>query len=111
MTFGTLTMNVALLAEAVYLGMLGTEFLAAMGFAFPLTITLFAFAGGIGSGASSVIARAMGAGDQERAGLLITHAQILAVLIGVMLAATGFIFAEHIVAALGAEGLVLQLTV
>ncbi len=104
-------MNVAQLAEAVYLGMLGTEFLAAMGFAFPLTITLFAFAGGIGSGASSVIARAMGAGDQERAGLLVTHAQILAVLIGVMLAATGFIFAEHIVAALGAEGLVLQLTV
>ena len=44
-------MNVAQLAEAVYLGMLGTEFLAAMGFAFPLTITLFAFAGGIGSGA------------------------------------------------------------
>ena len=58
-------MNVAQLAEAVYLGMLGTEFLAAMGFAFPLTITLFAFAGGIGSGASSVIARAMGAGDHE----------------------------------------------
>ncbi|HAT26335.1 MAG TPA: hypothetical protein DCS89_04920 [Gammaproteobacteria bacterium] len=111
MTFGTLTMNVAQLAEAVYLGMLGTEFLAAMGFAFPLTITLFAFAGGIGSGASSVIARAMGAGDHERAGLLVAHAQILAVLIGVMLAATGFIFAEHIVAALGAEGLVLQLTV
>jgi putative MATE family efflux protein len=111
MTFGTLTMNVAQLAEAVYLGMLGTEALAAMGFAFPLTITLFAFAGGIGSGASSVIARAMGAGEHERVGLLVTHAQILSILIGVTLATLGFMFAEHIVSALGAEGLVLQLTV
>ena len=48
MAMGTLTMNVAQIAEAIYLGILGTEALAAMGFAFPLTITLFAFAGGIG---------------------------------------------------------------
>ena len=50
MAVGTMTMNVAQLAEAVYLGMVSTEALAAMGFAFPITITLFAFAGGIGSG-------------------------------------------------------------
>ena len=111
MTLGTLTMNVAQLAEAVYLGMLGTEALAAMGFAFPLTITLFAFAGGIGSGASSVIARAMGAGERGLASLLVTHAQILAIVVGVVLAVNGFIFAEPIVAALGAKDLVLDLTV
>lgn len=111
MTLGTLTMNVAQLAEAVYLGMLGTEALAAMGFAFPLTITLFAFAGGIGSGASSVIARAMGAGEHSLASLLVTHAQILAIVVGVVLAVNGFIFAEPIVAALGAKDLVLDLTV
>jgi len=50
-------MNFARLVEAVYLGLIGTEALAALGFAFPVTITLFAFAGGIGTGASSVIAR------------------------------------------------------
>ena len=108
---GTLTMNVAQLAEAVYLGMLGTEALAAMGFAFPLTITLFAFAGGIGSGASSVIARAMGAGQREEAALLVFHAQILALLIGVILAVLGYVYATPIVAALGAKDLVLDLTV
>ena len=69
MAMGTLTMNVAQLAEAVYLGMVSTEALAAMGFAFPITITLFAFAGGIGSGASSVISRALGAGDRDRVSL------------------------------------------
>ena len=111
MAMGTITMNVAMLAEAIYLGILGTEALAAMGFAFPLTITLFAFAGGIGSGASSVIARAMGAGERARAALLITHAQILAVLIGAALAFLGYIFAAEIVQALGAKDLVLDLTI
>ena len=37
MAMGSVTMNIAQLAEAVYLGILGTEALAAMGFAFPLT--------------------------------------------------------------------------
>ena len=111
MAMGTLTMNVAQIAEAVYLGILGTEALAAMGFAFPLTITLFAFAGGIGSGASSVIARAFGAGKHSEVGLLITHAQILALLIGLVLAGLGFIYARDIVSLLGAKGVVLDMTV
>ncbi|MCG8378045.1 MAG: MATE family efflux transporter [Proteobacteria bacterium] len=111
MAMGTLTMNVAQLAEAVYLGVLGTEALAAMGFAFPLTITLFAFAGGIGSGASSVIARAMGAGERERAALLVTHAQILSIVVGLVLASAGYRYATEIVATLGAKGEVLDLTV
>ena len=111
MAMGTLTMNVAQLAEAVYLGVLGTEALAAMGFAFPLTITLFAFAGGIGSGASSVIARAMGAGERDVASMLVTHAQVLSVVVGLTLAVTGYTYAREIVAALGATGEVLDLTV
>lgn len=111
MAMGTLTMNVAQLAEAAYLGILGTEALAAMGFAFPLTITLFAFAGGIGSGASSVIARAFGSGEMERVSLLITHAQILSLVIGVVLASSGYIYAREIVALLGARDVVLEMTV
>lgn len=111
MAMGTLTMNVAQLMEAVYLGVLGTEALAAMGFAFPLTITLFAFAGGIGSGASSVIARAMGAGEREVASVLVTHAQVLSIVVGLALAVIGYSYARQIVAALGATGEVLDLTV
>ena len=83
MAMGSLTMNVAQLAEAIYLGIVGTEALAAMGFAFPLTILLFAFAGGIGTGSSSVIARTAGAGNKDRAAYLVTHAELLAIIIGV----------------------------
>jgi putative MATE family efflux protein len=111
MAFGSVTLNIAQLAEAVYLGIVGTEALAAMGFAFPVTITLFAFAGGIGSGASSVIARAIGSGNHDQAARLVTHAQILTLLIGIILGFIGATFAEDIAENLGAEGVVQQMTV
>ena len=37
MAMGSLSMNFARFAEAIYLGFVGTEALAAMGFAFPIT--------------------------------------------------------------------------
>ena len=111
MAMGSIAMNVAQLAEAVYLGIVGTEALAAMGFAFPITITLFAFAGGIGTGASSVIARAAGAGRREEAARLVTHAQILSVIIGVVLGALGVVFAADVVTALGARDEVRAMTI
>ena len=111
MAMGTVTINIAQVAEAIYLGILGTEALAAIGFAFPITITLFAFAGGIGSGASSVIARAMGRGDKKRAAILVTHAQILTILLGLVLGFAGINYSNEIVSALGAKDRVLDLTI
>ena len=111
MAMGSLSMNIAQLAEAVYLGIVGTEALAAMGFAFPITMILFAFAGGIGTGASSVIARAMGEGDRPAAARLVTHAQFLAFGVGVLLSFVGFAFAEQVLAVLGARGVVLDMAV
>lgn len=104
MAMGSLSMNFARFAEAIYLGFVGTEALAAMGFAFPITIFLFAFAGGIGTGASSVIARAYGAGDRAQAARLVTHAELLVLIIGVVAGAFGLFFAENVVALLGAQG-------
>ena len=97
-------MNFARLVEAVYLGWIGTEALAALGFAFPVTITLFAFAGGIGTGASSVIARSVGSGDGERAAVLVTHAQLLVLVVGSVIGLLGFWYAEIVITALGATG-------
>ena len=111
MAVGSVALNAAQVAEAVFLGMVGTEALAAMGFAFPVTITLFAFAGGIGTGASSVIARAMGAGDRERAAVLATHAQLLGLAVGIVLGLLGAVFASDIVTALGAKGAVRDMTI
>ena len=110
MAMGSLSMNLSMFAEAIYLGMIGTQALAAMGVAFPVTITLFAFAGGIGTGASSVTARTMGAGDREGAALLITHSQLLALGIGVVLGVLGVAYAYDIVTLIGATGELRDLT-
>ena len=104
-------MNFARLVEAVYLGWIGTEALAALGFAFPVTITLFAFAGGIGTGASSVIARSVGSGDGERAAVLVTHAQLLVLVVGSVIGLLGFWYAEIVITALGATGEVREMAV
>ena len=104
-------MNFARLVEAVYLGWIGTEALAALGFAFPVTITLFAFAGGIGTGASSVIARSVGSGDGERSAVLVTHAQLLVLVVGSVIGLLGFWYAEIVITALGATGEVREMAV
>lgn len=111
MALGSVAMNASMFAEAIYLGVLGTQALAAMGVAFPVTITLFAFAGGIGTGASSVTARTMGAGDREGAARLITHSQILALAVGIVLGALGIWLARDIVTLIGATGDLRELTV
>ena len=110
MAMGSLSMNASMFAEAIYLGMIGTQALAAMGVAFPVTIALFAFAGGIGTGASSVTARTMGAGDREGAALLITHSQFLALGTGIVLGALGVVYAYDIVSLIGATGELRDLT-
>ena len=111
MAMGAIAMNVTQVAEAVFLGMVGTEALAALGFAFPVIVTLFAFGGGIGVGASSVIARAMGAGHRERAALLTTHAQALTFVVTSALCIVVFTFSEAIFTALGAQGVVKRMTI
>ena len=100
---GSVSMIGARIAEAFYLGFLGTEALAAMGFAFPITMFLFAFAGGIGTGASSVIARAYGAGNRRRAARLVTHAELLVLLVSIGISAVGLVFGSDLVTLLGAR--------
>ncbi len=104
MALGSVSMIGARMVEALYLGILGTEALAAIGFAYPISMFLFAFASGIGTGASSVIARVYGAGDHAQAARLITHAQLLVFLVSVAISAFGLVFAQDLLSLLGAEG-------
>ncbi len=66
------------IAETFYVGRLGTTSLAALGLVFPfamLTGTLSA--GAMGGGVSSAIARALGAGQPDRAHTLAMHAVLI----------------------------------
>jgi Na+-driven multidrug efflux pump len=66
------------IAETSYIGRLGVESLAAMALVFPFVILTMTMSGGaMGGGVSSAIARALGAGDKERANTLAAHALLI----------------------------------
>lgn len=109
MIMGFLTMTIAQLIEAIYLGIVGTAELAAVAFTFPLVMSLNAAVRGIGIGASSVIARAIGAGDRARGAVLTTHCLILVAVFAALCVAVGVPAAREFFQLLGAQGRVLEL--
>jgi putative MATE family efflux protein len=104
MVIGIASIAVFGLVDTWFVSRLGGEELAALGFAFPIMMVVGSVAFGLGIGASSVIARAIGAGDRERVRRLTTDALALALLVVAALAATGLAVVEPLFAALGADG-------
>ena len=66
MIWGLLAIMTFNVADTYFVGQLGTRELAAMSFTFPVIFALISIAIGLGAGASSVLARAIGEGDHER---------------------------------------------
>jgi len=67
------------LIEVWFIGQLGTSALASIALAFPLLMLMQAMSGGaLGGAVASSIARALGAGDRDRAHKLLWHALAIA---------------------------------
>ena len=65
MFLGISSMIVASLIDTVYVGWIGTLELAAVSFTFPVVMAMATVSMGLGIGASSIIARVVGAGDEK----------------------------------------------
>src|ERR1700733_11629187 len=73
------------IAEAYYVGFLGTDALAGAALVFPVFMLMTMMSnGGLGSGVASSVARAVGAGRQQDANALLFHAIVLAILVGAL---------------------------
>ena len=71
------------IAEAYYVGFLGTDALAGVAMVFPIFMLMTMMSnGGVGSGVASSVARAVGAGRKDDADALVFHAIVLAVIFG-----------------------------
>jgi len=90
------------LADTYYVGQLGTNQLAAMSFTFPVVMTLGSLALGLGVGASSIIARAIGEGDRSRVQRFTTNSLTLGVASVAILSAIGLLTIDPLFTALGA---------
>ena len=80
-----LAQTVVSVAETFWTSFLGTDVMAGVALVFPLPALMTAMSNaGIGGGVSSAVARAVGAGRQDEADAVVTHAMVLAVGFGVL---------------------------
>jgi len=102
MVWGVFAIVAFNLADTYYVGQLGTEQLAAMSFTFPVVMTLGSLAFGLGIGASSIIARAIGHGDHSRVQRFTTNSLTLGITAVAVLSSIGLLTIDPLFGALGA---------
>ena len=89
-------------ADAWYVGKLGTQALASLALVFPFLTLMQMMAGGaIGGGTTSAVARAIGAGDKNRAEAIAWHALLIAFTMSVLYVLVLGLFAEPIFVLMG----------
>ena len=110
MLAGTFAINMYNLTNAWFVSRLGTEALAAISFTFPVVMILMFITRGLGSGALTLVAHALGGRDRHKAALLTTHALILSILFAGVISVLGLLTIKPIFSKLGASGMVLDLT-
>ena len=101
---GVSSMILASMVETIYIGILGAKELAAYSFMFPVIMALTSVSMGIGMGASSLIARAEGAGDREQVRRITTHTMVLTLLLTGLLSAGSYVSLVPLFSLMGADG-------
>lgn len=92
------------LVDTYFIGLMHDDYqLAAVNLAYPIMMISIAISNMIGTGASSLIARSLGAGDNEKANHTLTAGFVLTVVNSVLVAGIGLILLNAIVKGLGAQ--------
>ncbi|WP_233520590.1 MATE family efflux transporter [Flocculibacter collagenilyticus] len=97
------------IVDTFFVGMLGTEPLAAISFTFPITFTVISLAIGLGIGTSAIIAKALGAGNVDEAKSDGTCSLLLSFILVGLLSTAGYFLIEPLFTALGATPALLPL--
>jgi putative MATE family efflux protein len=96
------------IAETSYIGRLGVESLAAMALVSPFVILIMTMSGGaMGGGVASSVARALGAGDIDRASTLAAHALLIGLCFGAAFMLFMLVLGPSLLELLGGRGNVL----
>ena len=109
MMVGIVSMVAFNLVDTFFVGRLGTLELAAMSFTFPVVLVVMSISRGLGVGATSVLARAIGEGDQNKVRRMTTDALLLSVIVVAAFVVVGLFTIEPLFRLLGADDKVLPL--
>ena len=92
------------LVDTYFIGLLHDDYqLAAVNLAYPVMMVMIALSNMVGTGAGSLIARSLGAGDRTKADHTLTSAFLLTVVNSAIVAAVGMALLPQIVGGLGAQ--------
>lgn len=97
------------LVDAIFVGRLGAESLAALTVTFPLILSFIAVTSGTAVGATSLISRALGEGKREKADITACVSITLCFILSAVIAVICLPNIESILAVLGAKNTVLSL--
>ncbi|MCL9776823.1 MATE family efflux transporter [Vibrio methylphosphonaticus] len=101
--FGMLMTFTFQLIDTYFVGMLGTDQLAAMSFSYPVYILVVSLFMGSAVGVSSTVAKALGEGDVEKARRLTSVSLLVFMLLTVILTLVGLLTSDYLFKALGAR--------
>ncbi|KZX17363.1 multidrug export protein MepA [Methanobrevibacter cuticularis] len=90
------------LADGIWVAGLGTEALAALGFATPLFMIVVGLGSGLGAGANSLIARYIGARNKKKADNAAIHSILLTIVISIILMIVLYISLKDLLLLMGA---------
>jgi len=109
-TVGMLVMATYNIVDTIFVGMLGSEAIAALSVAFPFQMLLGALGIGTGVGAASLISRSLGAGDEKLARNVVGQVISLSIVYGIVVAAIGYLYLEPLLVLFGATPEIMELT-
>ena len=92
-------------------GLVSTDALAALSLSFPVFFVIIAMGTGIATGATALIANALGAKDERKSQIYSLQAITFSVLLGLLLTVIGYFVAPFLFGVLGAEGEYLEISV
>jgi len=109
MLVGHVSMTLFNITDTYFVSKLGTQELAAMSFTFPLVTLANHFMFGTGIGAGALIARSIGENNEHHVKKYTTHSLYLVIVLGIIISASGLLFAREIFSFFDAKGETLDL--
>lgn len=109
MVYGIVAIFLFNLVDTYFVSLLGTDYLAAISFTFPVTMTVMNLAIGLSIAVGSVVARAIGQKNHAQAAAWVGRTFYLALTLGILTALLGITCLDGLFVAMGAEAKLIPL--
>jgi putative MATE family efflux protein len=108
-SIGILFMSVNILIDTIFVGQwIGSLAIAALTVVLPITFLISSLGMAIGVGGGSVLSRALGANDKEKAKHVFGNQIMMTFLLATLFSALGLIFSDQMLLLFGAKGAIMQ---